>query len=209
MRTMTENLEITLEMQKKKLRVGYVDKARGSTLAPTSFRGFWAQRIRWFIGWLYNILEVHRNLLYSKRWIVSLLCYYLFLGYVGAAVEIVAMLSIPFLFWYAPDRTCFLINLLIFVPYALLVGVINQAIALKFSYNQCNYKHLLLYTPFYCVLRLINVCARFVCLVKFCTGYRGCGRRSATLDAIVKVQVGLAAIWARLYWRPLLFIEYQ
>jgi len=178
MHTVTEDLEITLEMQKEKLSVGYVVRARGSTLAPTSFRDFWAQRIRWFIGWLHNILEVHRELLYSRQWIASLLWYYLFLGYIGAVVEIIATFSVPFLFWFSPDRTCFLINLLIFVPYALLVGIINQAIALKFSYDQFNYRRLLLYTPLYGVLRLINVCARFACLVKFFIGERGSWRET-------------------------------
>lgn len=172
-RTVTEDLEITLEMQKKKLSVGYIDRARSSTTAPTCFEDLWAQRIRWFVGWLHNILGVHKDLLHSRRWMTPLLWYYLFLGYVGAIIEIVAVLSVPFLFWFAPDRTCFLLNLLIFVPYALLIGVVNQAIALKFSYDRYNHRHLLIYTPLYCVLRMINVCARFVCLVKFCIGYRG------------------------------------
>ncbi len=172
-RTVTEDLEITLELKKKKFSVGYVDRARGSTHAPASFRSFWDQRIRWFMGWLHNILEVHRELLYSKQWIASLLWYYLFTGYVGAVLEMMAMFSVPLLLWFAPDRAYFLINLLLFVPYALLIGIISQAIALKFSYNKCNYRRLLLYTPFYWVLRLINVCARFRCLVKFFAGERG------------------------------------
>jgi len=113
-----------------------------------------------------------------------------FLGYAGAVIEIMAVFSVPFLFWFAPDRTCFLINLLIFVPYALLIGVINQAIALKFSYDQYNHRHILLYTPLYCVLRMINVCARFTCLIKFLMGYRGCGARQTLRSGSLRKHEG-------------------
>jgi len=166
-RSVTEDLELTLEMQRKRLKIGYNESARSVTVAPTSFWSFWRQRVRWSIGWLHNMLSIHRDLLLGRRWLSLLLWYNLVPGYVGAAVELLALLSIPFFFWFAPDRALFVLNLLIFLLFVLAVGVVQQALALKFAYNNYNHRHLLFYTPLYYLLRLINVCARFTTLIQY------------------------------------------
>ncbi|MCK5628905.1 glycosyltransferase family 2 protein, partial [Candidatus Bathyarchaeota archaeon] len=53
-RSVTEDLEITLEIHKKGGKVGYVSLASSFTLVPTSFSRLWSQRLRWFTGWLHN-----------------------------------------------------------------------------------------------------------------------------------------------------------
>jgi hypothetical protein len=53
------------------------------------------------------------------------------------------------------------------------VGIIQQAVALKFTYNRYNHKRLLFYTPLYSVLRFINVSARFDCMIRYLLGKRG------------------------------------
>jgi hypothetical protein len=93
--------------------------------------------------------------------------------YGGAFIDLAAMLAFPFLFWFAPDPIFFVLNLLIFLPYGLLVGIINQAIALKYAYHRHNYKALLFYTPFYPILRLINILARLTSTFKYLLGDRG------------------------------------
>src|SRR3989337_3647966 len=50
-RSVTEDLEITLEMHKKGAKVGYVSVAQSGTVAPTSLNALWNQRLRWFTGW--------------------------------------------------------------------------------------------------------------------------------------------------------------
>lgn len=176
-KSVTEDLEITLELQKRKVPIGYVDKARSVTVAPISFRNFWNQRLRWSIGWLHNLLSIHKELLFKKRWLSLLLWYNFFSGYIGAVTELVAVLSAPLFFWFAPDRIFFLYNFLLFLLFVFLIGVIQQAIALKFAYNSYNHKRLLIYTPFYYILRFINVCARFNCLIKYAFGKRGSWRK--------------------------------
>lgn len=173
MQSITEDFEITLEIQKRGFRVGYLDKARSITIAPTSFKIFWNQRLRWFMGGLHNMLGIHKNLLLSRRWLSLLLWYCLITGYGGAAVELTAVLGLPLLYWFAPDRTFFLYNLLMFLPLMLIVGIIHQAIALKFAYNHYNHKRLLFYTPLYSLLRFINVLARFDCMIKYIIGKKG------------------------------------
>jgi hypothetical protein len=81
-----------------------------------------------------------------------LLWYCYIFEYGGAFIDMVALFAFPFLFWFAPDRIFFILNLLVFAAYGLLIGVINQAIALKYAYNQHNYRTLLFYTPFYPIL---------------------------------------------------------
>jgi len=171
--SITEDLEITLELQKRGCRVGYLDKARSVTMAPTSFRTFWKQRLRWFTGGLHNVVGIHKNLLRSKGWLSLLLWYCLITGYGGAAIELTAVLGIPFLYWFAPDRIFFLYNLLMFLPLMLAVGIGQQAIALKFAYNHYNHKRLLFYTPLYSILRFVNVSARFSSMVKYALGEKG------------------------------------
>jgi len=174
MKSVTEDLELTLEMQKKKMKIGYNDNARSTTLAPTALKWFWRQRIRWSIGWLHNQLEIHRDLLLDRRWLTLLLWYNLVPGFLGAVLELVALLSIPVFFWFAPDRVLFLINLVMFMLLVLMVGVIQQALALKFAYNHYNHRRLLWYTPLYYLLRLINLVAKFTTLVQYTVlGKRG------------------------------------
>ena len=91
--------------------------------------------------------------------------------------DLAALGAFPFLFWFAPDRIFFVLNLLVFVPYGFLLGVINQAIALKYAYNRRNYRSLLFYTPFYPILRLINIMARLTSSVKYFCGDHGNWRK--------------------------------
>ena len=171
--SVTEDLEITLEMHKRGAGVGYVSVANGLTIAPLSFDVLWSQRLRWFIGWLHNTLSIHRDLLLKKSWLTLLFWYCYIFEYFGAFIDLAALCAFPFLFWFAPDRIFFVLNLLVFVPYGFLLGVINQAIALKFAYNRHNYRSLLFYTPFYPILRLINIMARLTSSAKYFLGDHG------------------------------------
>jgi len=166
-KSVTEDLELTLEMQRKHVKIGYNDRARSVTVAPTSFWSFWCQRERWSIGWLHNMLSIHRDLLQGRRWLSLLLWYNLVPGYFGSAIELLALVGVPFFFWFAPDRMLFVLNLVIFLLFVLCVGVAQQALALKFAYNQYNHRRLLIYTPLYYLLRLINVCASFTTLIQY------------------------------------------
>ena len=171
--SVTEDLEITLEMHKKGAGVGYVNVAASSTIVPTSFNVLWNQRLRWFTGWLHNTLNIHRDLMLRKSWLTVFLWYCYIFEYGGALLDLAALVSAPFLFWFAPDHIYFVLNLLIFVPYGLLVGAINQAIALKYAYDRHNYRSLLFYTPFYPILRLVNVFARLASSAKYLGGDHG------------------------------------
>lgn len=172
-RSVTEDLEITLEMHKRGAEVGYVSVAKSSTVAPASANALWSQRLRWFIGWLHNTSSIHRDLLFRKSGLTLLLWHCYIFEYGGAIIDLAALGAFPFLFWFAPDRIFFVLSLLIFVPYGFLIGVINQAIALKYAYNNHNYRSLLLYTPFYPILRLINILARLTSAVKYVLGDHG------------------------------------
>lgn len=172
-RSVTEDLEITLEMHKRGAKVSYVNVATSLTIVPTSFNVLWNQRLRWFTGWLHNTLNIHKDLLLKKSWVTLLLWYCYIFEYVGAFIDLAALGAFPFLFWFAPDRIFFILNLLIFAPYGLLIGVINQAIALKYAYSGHDYKALLFYTPFYPILRLINILARLTSMGKYFLGDNG------------------------------------
>jgi len=176
-KSVTEDLEITLEMQKRGLSIGYVDEARSVTVAPTSFKAFWNQRLRWFTGWLHNLLAIHKDLLSKKNWLCLVLWDSLLLSYCGGILELTALLSLPFYLWFAPDKVFFLLNLLVYILFALLVGMVQQGIALKFSYGEYNHRHLLPYAPLYYVLNFVNVCARVRSLMKYLRGNRGCWHR--------------------------------
>ena len=171
--SVTEDLEITLEMHERGASVGYVNVATSSTIAPLSFRKLWNQRLRWFTGWLHNTLSLHKDLLLKKSWLTLLLWYCYVFEYGGAFVDLAAFSAFPFLLWFAPDRIYFILGLLIFVPYGLSIGVVNQAIALKYAYDSHNYHALLFYTPFYPILRLINVFARSTSSIKYALGDHG------------------------------------
>jgi len=173
LRSVTEDLEITLEMHKRGAGVGYASVATSSTIVPVSLNVLWSQRLRWFTGWLHNTLNIHRDLLIKKSWLTLLLWYCYVFEYGGAFIDLAAMFAFPFLFWFAPDRIFFVLNLLVFVPYGLLIGFINQAIALKYAYNKHNYRSLLYYTPFYPIIRLINILARLTSSIKYLFGDNG------------------------------------
>ncbi len=173
LKSVAEDSEITLELQKQGCKVGYLSEAKCGTVAPSDFGSFWNQRLRWFVGWLHNVLGVHRDALQQKRWLTLLLWYSLIVEYFGAFIEIAALASFPFLFWFAPDRVSFLLNLFWFGGYALTAGVVAQAIALRFAYGKCNYRGLLYYTPFYSILWFVNLWARLASLVSFAFGSRG------------------------------------
>ncbi len=173
LRSVAEDSEITLELQKRGCGVGYLNSARSGTVAPGDLGSFWSQRLRWFVGWLHNTLGVHRDVLLERRWLSLLLWYSLIVEYFGAFVEFAAVVSFPFLFWFAPDRVLFVLNLLWFGGYALLMGVVAQAVALRFAYGEYNHRWLLYYTPFYAILWFVNLWARLFSLVKYALGYRG------------------------------------
>jgi len=172
-RSVTEDLEITLEMHKRGAKVGYVSVATSSTIVPTSFNLLWNQRLRWFTGWLHNTLSIHKDLLMKKSWLTLLLWYCYIFEYGGAFIDLAALFAFPFLFWFAPDRIFFVLNLLVFASYSLILGVVNQSIALKYSYDKHNYRALLFYTPFYPILRLINILARLTSSIKYVSGDHG------------------------------------
>jgi cellulose synthase/poly-beta-1,6-N-acetylglucosamine synthase-like glycosyltransferase len=171
--SVTEDLEITLEIHKRGNKVGYVDVAAGSTIAPLSFRDLWNQRIRWFTGWLHNTLKIHRDLLFKKSWLTLFLWYCQIFEYGGAFIDFAALIAAPFLFWFSSDRIFFVASLLVFIPYCLLIVTVNQTIALKYAYNKHNYRSLLFYTPFYPILWLINILARLISSLKFLSGDKG------------------------------------
>ncbi|UCE96561.1 MAG: glycosyltransferase family 2 protein [Candidatus Bathyarchaeota archaeon] len=173
LQSVTEDFEVTLKLQKKGYKVGYLETGRCGTVAPRNFSSFWKQRSRWFVGWLHNTLEIHRDALLSRRWLGLLLVYILTFEYVGAFVELAAIISFPFLFWFAPDRILFILNMLWFGAYSLILGVALQAVALRFAYGDYNHKRLLYYTPFYVILRIINLWARVVGSVRYIFGFKG------------------------------------
>ncbi|MGQ9552401.1 MAG: glycosyltransferase [Candidatus Bathycorpusculaceae bacterium] len=172
-RSVTEDLEITLEMHKKGAEVGYLSAAASHTIAPASLSLLWNQRLRWFTGWLHNTLGIHEDLLSKRSWLTLLLWHCYIFEYAGAFIDLAALLAFPLLFWFAPDRLLFALNLLVFVPYGFLVGLISQAIALKYAYGRPNYRDLLFYTPFYPFLRLINIFARSRSVLSYFMGDNG------------------------------------
>ncbi len=172
-RSVTEDLEITLEMHKKDAKVGYVSSVQSSTVVPISVGALWRQRLRWFTGWLDNTLGIHRDLMTKRSWLTALLWYCYIFEYGGAFVDLASVAAFPFLWWFAPDPVLFGLNLLVFFPYGLLIGVISQAIALKFAYGSYQYRALLFYTPLYPLLRIVNVFARSRSLLNYLTGNNG------------------------------------
>jgi cellulose synthase/poly-beta-1,6-N-acetylglucosamine synthase-like glycosyltransferase len=172
-RSVTEDLEITLEMNKKGAKVGYVSFVQSTTVAPVGLGALWRQRLRWFTGWLYNTLGIHRDLMTRRSWLSALLWYGYVFEYAGAFVDLAAVVAFPFLWWFAPEPVLFGLNVLVFVPYGLLIGVVSQTIALRFAYGSFQYGSLLFYTPLYPVLWLINVFARSRSVLSYLTGNKG------------------------------------
>lgn len=171
--SVTEDLEITLEMHKKNAKVSYVSSVQSATVAPTNLSTLWKQRLRWFTGWLNNTLNIHKDLMTKRSWLSALLWYCYIFEYGGAFVDLASVTLFPFLWYFAPDPLLFAFNLVMFIPYGLLIGVISQAIALKFAYSSCHFLGLLLYTPLYPLLRLVNVLARLRSIFSYLGGNNG------------------------------------
>lgn len=172
-RSVTEDLEITLEMHKKGANIAYYSFVQSATVAPTNLKLLWHQRLRWFTGWLHNTLSIHGDLMTKLSWVSSLLWYCYIFEFAGAIIDLISISVFPILFWYSPDPILFAYNLLVFIPYGLLIGVISQAIAIRFAYGKSEHKSLLLYTPLYPLLRIINVFARSKSMIDYLTGNNG------------------------------------
>jgi cellulose synthase/poly-beta-1,6-N-acetylglucosamine synthase-like glycosyltransferase len=172
-RSVTEDSEITLELQKRGGCVSYVSAACSSTDVPRGLGALWRQRLRWFTGWLHNILGIHGDLFRKVSWLSALLWYSLVFEVVGVFVDLAALVAFPFLFGFAPDALNFALNLVVFVAYGLLIGVVNQAVALRFAYGDNEHLKLLRYTPLYPFLWIINVFARLRSIDAYATGSNG------------------------------------
>jgi cellulose synthase/poly-beta-1,6-N-acetylglucosamine synthase-like glycosyltransferase len=172
-RSVTEDSEITLEIQKRGGKVTYVSEVRCDTDAPTGLGGLWRQRLRWFTGWLHNILTIHADLFVRASWVSALLWYSFIFEFLGVFVDLAAVVAFPFLWWFAPDAVNFALNLIVFVLYGLLISVVNQAVALKFAYEDYSHLRLLKYTVFYPFLWIINVFARIRSVVAYASGSNG------------------------------------
>ncbi len=97
--------------------------------------------------------------MHRRNWLGLLLLYNLVPGFLGPVLDLVALLSLPIFFWFAPDRVLFVLALAMFLLLVLTVGIVQQTFALKFAYNQYAYKRLLWYSRLYYILRLINIAA--------------------------------------------------
>ena len=172
-RSVTEDLEITLELHQRGAKVGYVNDAFGCTVAPLSLGLLWRQRLRWFYGWLVNTLRVHRGLMLKRSWVSVLLWYSFVFEFFGAFVDFAALAAFPFLWWFAPDRLLFGLNLLVFGLYGFIVGFAFQVVALKFAYGSYTCGNLLFYFPLYVLLRVVNMLARVRVVFGFLTGSNG------------------------------------
>ncbi len=172
-RSVTEDSEITLELQKRGGRVSYVSAATGSTDVPRSLGALWRQRLRWFTGWLHNIVGIHGDLLRRRSWRSALLWYSLVFEVVGAFVDLAALVAFPILWWFAPDAVNFALNIVVFAAYGLLIGLVNQAVGLWFAYGDREHLKLLRYTPLYPFLWVVNVFARLRSIVAYVTGSNG------------------------------------
>jgi cellulose synthase/poly-beta-1,6-N-acetylglucosamine synthase-like glycosyltransferase len=160
-------------MQKRGGKVSYVSGACCGTDAPVGLGGLWRQRLRWFTGWLHNILDIHSDLFMRRSWISALLWYSFIFEFLGVFVDLAAVVAFPFLWWFAPDAVNFALNLIVFVLYGLVISVVNQAVALKFAYGDYRHLKLLKYTLFYPFLWIINVFARIRSVVAYASGSNG------------------------------------
>jgi len=64
--TMTEDFDITVKIHKSKTKVRFAANAIGWTIAPTSWRAWTKQRIRWTAGQLQTLAK-HRNLFLRRH----------------------------------------------------------------------------------------------------------------------------------------------
>jgi cellulose synthase/poly-beta-1,6-N-acetylglucosamine synthase-like glycosyltransferase len=171
--SVAEDSEITLELQKRCGRVSYISAAYSNTDVPRGLGTFWRQRLRWFTGWLHNILHIHADLFREATWLSALLWYSFVFEFVGAFVDLAAVGAFPFLFFFAPDPLNFALNLVVFSAYGLLISLVNQAVALRFAYGDNEHFKLLRYTPLYPVLWIINVFARLRSILAYASGSNG------------------------------------
>ncbi len=172
-RSVTEDSEITLEMHKRGAKVGYFYTACSDTNAPKALRSLWHQRLRWITGWLHNTLDIHADLFSTRSWLSALLWYSFLFEYVGAFVDLAAILAFPLLLCFAPEALHFAYNLLLFAAYGLLISFVNQAVALKYAYGDFKHNGLLWYSPFFPFLWVINVLARLRSVIGYLFGSRG------------------------------------
>ncbi len=172
-RSVTEDSEITLEIQKRGGKVSYISSACCQTDAPGSLGSLWRQRLRWYTGWLHNILDIHADLFRRRSWLSALLWYSFVFEFIGVFIDLAAVIAFPFLFWFAPDQLNFALNLVVFVAYGLLISAVNQAIALGFAYGNYSYLKLVRYTIFYPFLWIVNVFARLRSIVAYASGNDG------------------------------------
>jgi cellulose synthase/poly-beta-1,6-N-acetylglucosamine synthase-like glycosyltransferase len=172
-RSVTEDSEITLEIQKRGGKVSYISTAQSETDAPKSFGALWRQRLRWYTGWLHNILDIHADLFRRKSWLSSLLWYSFVFEFIGVFIDLAAVIAFPFLFWFAPDQLNFALNLIIFVAYGLFISAVNQSLALRFAYGDYSHLELLGYSLFYPFLWIVNVFARLRSIVAYASGSNG------------------------------------
>jgi cellulose synthase/poly-beta-1,6-N-acetylglucosamine synthase-like glycosyltransferase len=172
-RSVTEDSEITLEIQKRGGKVSYKSSASCSTDAPTGLAALWRQRLRWFTGWLHNILDIHSDLFMRVSWVSALLWYSFIFEFIGVFVDLAAVVAFPFLWWFAPDRINFALNLIVFVLYGLVISFVNQAAALRFAYGDFGHMKLLSYAVFYPFMWIINVFARIRSVVAYASGSNG------------------------------------
>jgi cellulose synthase/poly-beta-1,6-N-acetylglucosamine synthase-like glycosyltransferase len=172
-RSVTEDSEITLAMHKRGARIGFYHLAGSTTVAPKSWSALWRQRLRWFTGWLHNILGIHEDLFWKRSWLSAFLWYSFVFEFVGAFVDLLAVVAFPFLFWFAPDRVNFAFNFIVFAAYGLLLNGVVQAVALKLSYGSLNHDRLLVFAPAFPFLWVVNVFARVRSVHDFLRGKRG------------------------------------
>jgi hypothetical protein len=109
----------------------------------------------------------------KRSWLTVLLWYCYAFEFAGAFIDLAAVIAFPLLWWFAPNPLQFGLNLVVFVPYGLLIGVVFQSIALKFAYGSYTSGNLLLYTPLYPLLRFVNVLARSRSVLSYLMGSNG------------------------------------
>src|SRR4030066_866508 len=97
--------------------------ARWSTAVPGGLGSLVRPRLRWFTGWLVNTLGIHRDLMFERSRLSALLWHCYVFEFFGVFVDLAALVAFPFLWWFAPDRLLFGLNLLVFGLYGFLVGV--------------------------------------------------------------------------------------
>ncbi len=65
-RNLTEDFELTLRIQKANFRIIQTEEAAIHTHTPKTFRKLFRQRVRWYLGSLYNIVR-HRDIILNRK----------------------------------------------------------------------------------------------------------------------------------------------